>query len=100
MGDDSIDTVILRIDMGYLVTLAGGGSAAEVSQLEMLGCTPEVARRAMARSDGNVEDAVASAPACPRFPARGLHSFTVELNLSNSRAHSWVTRWAEQLKLS
>ena len=29
---------------------------------------------------------------------RGLHSFTLELNLSNSRTHSrfsWVTRWTE-----
>ena len=34
---------------------------------------------------------------------RGLHSFTLELNLSNSRTHSglsWVTRWTEELKLS
>ena len=31
------------------------------------------------------------------------HSFTVELNLSNSRTHSglsWVTRWTEELKLN
>jgi hypothetical protein len=31
---------------------------------------------------------------------RGLHSFTLELNLSNSRTHhelSWVTRWTEEL---
>ena len=32
-----------------------------------------------------------------------MHSFTLELNLSNSRTHSWaklVTRWTEELKLS
>ena len=34
---------------------------------------------------------------------RGLHSFALELNSSNSRTHSglsWVTRWTEALKLS
>jgi hypothetical protein len=34
---------------------------------------------------------------------RGLHSFTLELKLSNSRTHSWlswVTRWTVELKLS
>ena len=34
---------------------------------------------------------------------RGLHSFTLELNFSNSRTRSglsWVTRWTEELKLS
>ena len=38
-----------------------------------------------------------------RPPGRGLHLFTLELNLSNSRTHpglSWVTRWTEELKLS
>jgi hypothetical protein len=31
---------------------------------------------------------------------KGLHSFTLELNLSNSRTHSrlsWVTWWPEEL---
>jgi len=35
--------------------------------------------------------------------SRGLRSFTLELNLSNSRTHSGlsgVTRWTEELKLS
>jgi hypothetical protein len=37
------------------------------------------------------------------FYGRGLHSFTLELNLSNSRTHSglrWVTQWTEVLNLS
>jgi len=41
--------------------------------------------------------------AAVRFTGRGLHSFTLELNLSNSRIHSgfsWVTRKTEELKLS
>ena len=43
---------------------------------------------------------------CTRWIIRevpSLHSFTLEPNLSNSMTHSgfsWVTRWAEELKLS
>ena len=39
----------------------------------------------------------------PGVLGRGLHSFTLELNLSNSTTHSWiklVTRWSRELKLS
>jgi len=46
-----------------------------------------------------VELSLAAAPPA----ARGLHWFTLELSLSNSRTHSglsWVTRWIEELKLS
>ena len=63
MGDDSIDMVISHINMGYLVTLVmtlpiGSGSGGQH-------------RAQLLRGGG-----------------RGLHSFTLELKLSNSRTYS------------
>jgi len=45
----------------------------------------------------------AAAAAAAAAATRGLHSFTLEFNLTNFRTHSWlgwVTRWTEELKLS
>jgi hypothetical protein len=67
----------------------------------MFGFNLNLRRYALAAALADFADAEAGATA--RVAGRGLHSLTLELNLSNSRTHlglSWIIQWAEELKLS
>jgi len=98
--------VIYHIDMGYIVTLrmraaarlGGHGSRARTADLGVpLRGAQQVldARQRVGVGQGERQRAPQQQPRI-----KGLHSFTLELNLSNSRTHSrlsWVTWWPEEL---
>jgi len=77
MGDDSIDMVISHIDMGYLVTLVGrrGGQSVVV---------PTRVSAALSALGSTASTIPSTKNVCitPLPLTRGLHSSTIQLNLS------------------
>jgi hypothetical protein len=102
MGDDVIDTVISQIDMGYLVTLYLAGTPVELkreasdrpwlllpfaSHREYVTYLDGALHTPTFKLDDDGGDALFQW-LDGEVAGRGLHSFTLELILSNSRTPS------------